>query len=342
MKVRDNINQFLRHYERDYYKHDYERLSFCLPVFHYIAHVADALLDIGPQYVYTQWCVERACGTLSRGCKSRAEANRNISLNILRMESYNHLVYTISKESFYVTTGLDLTNEDEVEMMKAKATRMYVFMRKMLSRGAYVDGAGNRGAHGPNRRSGGNIHLEFSGKQPFETITKDIRRLLKESRGSDVWKQCTAEDWDILAMQRFSTCRYLTATSVATMYSSTLKPDKLKRQAYHCIFEAFKQIRGRPESEVGAFVGEIMFYFDIVSTDGDDERCDDIITTAPGMSLAVVKSYNLRNEGHLRILDKRGGRLMVVPAVGICDIVGYVVKGEKYYLCHRDTCLQVD
>ncbi|RPA73483.1 hypothetical protein BJ508DRAFT_198864, partial [Ascobolus immersus RN42] len=77
--VRDNINNFIAHYEKDYYQYDYDRISACLPVFHYIAHVADALRDIGPQFVYSQWVIERACGTISRGVKSRSEVNRNIS-----------------------------------------------------------------------------------------------------------------------------------------------------------------------------------------------------------------------------------------------------------------------
>ncbi|RPA77911.1 hypothetical protein BJ508DRAFT_212428, partial [Ascobolus immersus RN42] len=72
------IISFVQHYEKEYYQYDYERLHFCKPVFHYILHVAHCLRQLGPQYVYAQWVVERACGTISRGVKSFVKVSEKV------------------------------------------------------------------------------------------------------------------------------------------------------------------------------------------------------------------------------------------------------------------------
>ncbi|RPA81903.1 hypothetical protein BJ508DRAFT_199584, partial [Ascobolus immersus RN42] len=57
--ARQDIANFVRHYEREYYQYDFNKLAACRSVFHQMLHVADFILDCGPGYVYAQWLMER-------------------------------------------------------------------------------------------------------------------------------------------------------------------------------------------------------------------------------------------------------------------------------------------
>lgn len=62
------IERFSRYYESRYYRMEWGRLKACLPVFHQILHVPQALRWAGPMYVYSQWAMERFCGILAGLC----------------------------------------------------------------------------------------------------------------------------------------------------------------------------------------------------------------------------------------------------------------------------------
>ncbi|KAA8894378.1 hypothetical protein FN846DRAFT_752517, partial [Sphaerosporella brunnea] len=58
-KVEDVLCRFLEYYENTFYGMKWSKLPACLPVFHQLAHVADALRWIGPMPIYAQWGMER-------------------------------------------------------------------------------------------------------------------------------------------------------------------------------------------------------------------------------------------------------------------------------------------
>ncbi|KAA8910226.1 hypothetical protein FN846DRAFT_905085 [Sphaerosporella brunnea] len=90
-KVEDAFCRFLEYYENTFYCLKWSQLPACLPVFHQLAHVADALRWIGPMPIYAQWGMERMCGILTRTAKSRVNANRNMELTLEMTEQKNML-----------------------------------------------------------------------------------------------------------------------------------------------------------------------------------------------------------------------------------------------------------
>ncbi|KAH0611860.1 uncharacterized protein H6S33_011125 [Morchella sextelata] len=100
-----SIQRFSDYYERRYYRMKWTRLKACLPVFHQIIHVPQAIRWAGPMYSYSQWAMERFCGTLSRTAKSRVSTNKNISNTITMLEQKNCLVYVIDQEGITVESS---------------------------------------------------------------------------------------------------------------------------------------------------------------------------------------------------------------------------------------------
>ncbi|RPA80503.1 hypothetical protein BJ508DRAFT_327224 [Ascobolus immersus RN42] len=335
--IRQLIYEFIVHYERDYYQYDYERISYCLPVFHYIAHVADALEDCGPQFVYTQWCVERACGTLARGVKSRSAVNRNISLNIVRMECYNHLKWTFSEWSFrrILDLGREALEED-VSRMISHARIRYAYLHRILTRGGSVDAAdGSNRKVNENVREGDDADMfEFKAAKAPITVDQNLRRMLRESNDADVWKALTPHLWDKLQVRKFTACKYFTPTSQTIMYSSTLKPDKVKRQAWVVGFTA------GIEKERKNHVGEIDFYFDVEPRIGTEDDADYVVLKqlcdAFGRSLVTVRGYDLARKARFLRFVERKGALIVIPAKDVNFLVGLVESDGKQFITLKE------
>ncbi|KAI5785899.1 hypothetical protein EDC01DRAFT_598981, partial [Geopyxis carbonaria] len=58
-KVKRKLTLFSIYYEDRFYHRSYDRVRVCLPIFHQMIHIPDALKWTGPLYVYAQWCMER-------------------------------------------------------------------------------------------------------------------------------------------------------------------------------------------------------------------------------------------------------------------------------------------
>jgi hypothetical protein len=113
-KVEDALCKFLGYYERTFYNMEWAQLPACLPVFHQLAHVADALRWIGPMPIYAQWGMERMCGILTSSVKSRVDANRNMELTLQKIEQKHMLGFVVHPDD-WVQTGTaapDNTVED--------------------------------------------------------------------------------------------------------------------------------------------------------------------------------------------------------------------------------------
>ncbi|RPA79387.1 hypothetical protein BJ508DRAFT_328460 [Ascobolus immersus RN42] len=94
------LHRYLKYLEVHIYQRKYERLVLYKPTIHQLGHIPGCIRDLGPMYVFACWVIERVNGLIARGAKSRSDTNRNIALNILQREQFNHLKYTFSEESF--------------------------------------------------------------------------------------------------------------------------------------------------------------------------------------------------------------------------------------------------
>ncbi|PSR75102.1 hypothetical protein PHLCEN_2v9325 [Hermanssonia centrifuga] len=69
-------------YERFYYQYDNERLSVCLLVIHGLLHIPDDIRFCGPMSTTWSFYMERYCGFLKQGLRSRSQPWRNLDERI--------------------------------------------------------------------------------------------------------------------------------------------------------------------------------------------------------------------------------------------------------------------
>ncbi|KAH0603579.1 uncharacterized protein H6S33_007901 [Morchella sextelata] len=118
-----NIQRFSEYYERRYYRMQWTRLKTCLPVFHQIIHVPQALKWAGPMFSYSQWAMERFCGTLAKTAKSRVSTNQNIANTITMLEQKNALVYVIDHENIAMQSS-DEDSDGNIRLSKFLSRRI--------------------------------------------------------------------------------------------------------------------------------------------------------------------------------------------------------------------------
>ncbi|RPA71030.1 hypothetical protein BJ508DRAFT_336475 [Ascobolus immersus RN42] len=94
-EIRNRFFRFTAFFEKHIYQHDFTRIAACLPTYHQLRHVADAIEEMGPMYVYSQWTCERACGMMAASVKSRVAPNENMAINLEITEMENMLEYVI-------------------------------------------------------------------------------------------------------------------------------------------------------------------------------------------------------------------------------------------------------
>lgn len=115
------ITDFVEHYESDYYCYDSSRLSACRATIHHQLHIPQCTRDLGPPGIYWQFPMERQCGYLTRMIKSRAAANRNLSLGILHMTRLSFLKVAYPSIQF-TETSVDRSDNLELRVVSAVRT----------------------------------------------------------------------------------------------------------------------------------------------------------------------------------------------------------------------------
>lgn len=115
--IEARIISFVQHYEQAYYQYKASRVSACRSTIHYFLHLGDNIRDCGPPAIFWQFPAERICGILTQKVKSRASANRNLSLALLRTTQmellpalYPTIQFTISRHN--ITAELDSLQEN--------------------------------------------------------------------------------------------------------------------------------------------------------------------------------------------------------------------------------------
>ena len=97
-RLRIMLARFVRHYEELYYQHKLARLPACRSVFHALLHVADCVEWLGPMWPYAQWTMERMCGLWVPKVKLKQQADRNLSLALLREAQLHCLPYAVDTQ----------------------------------------------------------------------------------------------------------------------------------------------------------------------------------------------------------------------------------------------------
>ncbi|KAA8913706.1 hypothetical protein FN846DRAFT_902559 [Sphaerosporella brunnea] len=111
-QVEDAFCRFLQYYENTFNSMKWAKLPACLPVFHQLAHVADALRWIGPMPIYSQWGMERMCGILTSTAKSRVDANRNMELTLQMTEQKHMLGFVLHPDDWAAAFGDGVEDAD--------------------------------------------------------------------------------------------------------------------------------------------------------------------------------------------------------------------------------------
>ncbi|KAI0057071.1 hypothetical protein BV25DRAFT_1872566 [Artomyces pyxidatus] len=69
--LREGFVQWVLDFEDLYYQHDPERISICPVTIHALLHIADSIIACGPVWAYWAFPMERYCGLIRPGIKSR-------------------------------------------------------------------------------------------------------------------------------------------------------------------------------------------------------------------------------------------------------------------------------
>jgi hypothetical protein len=99
--------EFVRTYERLYYREDSMRLSVCTINVHQLLHFADYIRDCGPACYWWQFVMERYCGIIKPKARSKSQLDASLINAVVTSEHLNHLSFArqitsaIAKETTY-------------------------------------------------------------------------------------------------------------------------------------------------------------------------------------------------------------------------------------------------
>lgn len=357
VEIEHRILQFSRYYEKRYYRGEWARLKSCLPVFHQILHVPQALRWAGPMFVYSQWAMERFCGTLAKMAKSRSATNRNIANNISMLEQKNTLVYVVDHG---VPESMDEDEDGNI--------RLATFLTKRLKKARPLD-IGITGTLSGPRPSVDN--LLFCGPSKIHIMTRYERMCLKafffnESvnisaddndayNREDAYLDAEVDSFDIPIH-----CRIYRSSS----YNTCLRGDFYPFKSTSSMFRRSDQTRStsfvRFETSIcGAkesHFGEVLYYFTV---DIPEEHVFMYAHTTVGsvnlqirekergqiresedneLLLALVRDFPVHRDGRLLYRESRG-LMRVIMASDIHELIGLLCKDQRDYVIRKHTAL---
>jgi Domain of unknown function (DUF4218) len=85
---------FVRNYERLYYRGEPRRLSVCSVNIHYLVHLVAHIRDCGPLRYCWQFPMERYCGIIKPMARSKSQLNTSLANGVLTRELFNHIRLT--------------------------------------------------------------------------------------------------------------------------------------------------------------------------------------------------------------------------------------------------------
>lgn len=354
LEMDQRILRFSKYYERRYYRMEWARLRSCLPVFHQILHVPQALRWAGPMYVYSQWAMERFCGTLAGMAKSRSATNRNISNNLSMLEQKNALVYVVNHGA------PDSTDEDSDGNI-----RLTNFLTKRLRKARPPDFAN------PLPKID---NLLFCGPSKVHAMTTYERMCLKAFflneivTGSNDHNPYNRDDTDLDAeADSFDIpihCRIYRSASYHTCgrgdfypFKSTSSKFRRSDQTRSTSLVRFETLNcGTKESHFG----EVLYYFTVNLPDNQifTYARTHFLAAAGGVNLqlremerghvrerehdelllALVRHFPVIRDGRLLYRESKGA-MIVIMASHVHELIGLLSRDKKEYLVRKHSAL---
>jgi predicted RNA binding protein YcfA (HicA-like mRNA interferase family) len=354
--VEVHMRAFSEYYENTFYGRKWNNLPACLPVFHQLIHVADALRWIGPMHTYAQWAMERMCGMLTRTATSRVEANRNMAIHLVMTEQKHVLPYVLHPEDWgqeSLAFSDDEFDEDDNSGAVEDADGNLMLSRVFQSRMA------ESGVHPRERLKKGSIQhilkgfvhsrppvgIEKQRIQAFMSIQPgyDIQMSVPESIG--IYKWCRYRTRGLTTQPDYQVCNiphgikfngkfHLISLQVT---SWNHKPHNNTRCASYIAYS-----NGKDDDSMN--FGKVLFFFtarlpmdlegDVHAREGNSDS-DDADTAL--YRLAYIKEIPVEKDGWLlcRVRNKGGHR--VIAANQIQKLIGFMKRGNDQYLTSRYT-----
>ncbi|KAJ7029534.1 hypothetical protein C8F04DRAFT_962737 [Mycena alexandri] len=129
-QLQDNCIDWVQTYEKYYYQYKEERLSACPLTFHGLLHVPDDIRFCGPSSSTWTFLIERFCGVLQAGLRSRRHPWANLNNRVIRLAYLEQLGARYDLEE-------ELSTHKHPEMiLRAPYTRVNIpdaLMRKRLA-----------------------------------------------------------------------------------------------------------------------------------------------------------------------------------------------------------------
>lgn len=355
-EIEYRILQFSRYYERRYYRGEWARLKSCLPVFHQILHVPQALRWGGPMFVYSQWAMEWFCSTLAKMAKSRSSTNRNRASSISMLEQKNTLLYVVDHGV------LESTDEDEDGNI-----RLATFLTRRLKKDRALD-IGITGTRSGPRPSVDN--LLFCGPSRIHTITRYERMCLKAfffnesaNLGTDNNDAYNPEnsylDDEVDSFDIPTHCCIYRSCSYNTCLRGDFYPFKSTSsacgrsdQTRSTSFVHFESSNNRGVKE--SHFGEVLYYFTVELPENhvftytavgevklqvrEKERWIIRESESNELLLALVRDFPVRRDGRLLYRESKG-LMNVIIASDIHELIGLLWKDQRHYVIRNHTVL---
>ncbi|KAJ7760285.1 hypothetical protein DFH07DRAFT_867862 [Mycena maculata] len=99
-RIRTGFIEWVRIYEDIYFQHDAERMSTCPLTIHALLHIADGIKFCGPVWCYWAFPMERYCGSIQPGIRSRRFPWASIDRYVLEVAQLTQIktLYNVVKE----------------------------------------------------------------------------------------------------------------------------------------------------------------------------------------------------------------------------------------------------
>ena len=97
-RIQELAEEFVRTYEKLYYRGEPERLQVCTVQIHYLLHYSDYIQDLGSARLFWQFFMERMNGIIKPKARSKSQMHASVSNGVLVAEHLNHLTFILSPD----------------------------------------------------------------------------------------------------------------------------------------------------------------------------------------------------------------------------------------------------
>lgn len=323
--LKSDIIDFIYHYEETYYQYKWERLAACTSQIHFLAHIPDIIEWLGSVWSYWQYPMKRICSILAKAVASRVQANRNMSLNILRIEQLNHLRYMAQDFNLSLTYD-DITDDDSDHRENFDRGLLHIFIKRMQDKGPSLD---------PRGRGEEFDDYVLTGRSCRKLSTRE-RILIKE------WYISNRVDLQIHQVPTSEICTWsqLRLSRHQVVRSAQSERSNATRCASYVHYHAEESNDSQQDSQGTPHVQFVSQYGYVRSF---------IMVEIPVHHIDVDDSYNLAiiqkvlvysDDGNLLMVDRLGS-LLVIENSDIQELVGVMKRGDEEYIVGQYTAFML-